>query len=182
MLHKLPEGGGVMDIDEHDFSNDDDNDNDDEEFVSNSDNNNNVNEEGESGEVEEGNHDNSEADKDDDSDAKSAFEEVVHSDNINEYNDHEGNNFDEVDDDSESEDDEAASGGNNNYEDETDDDDEAYDTSQFDNAVINLDDINLSTAGINQRLGDDHDGHHSHGHSIRNPHRQILLRSNAASS
>jgi len=181
VLHELPEGGDVMDIDENDFSNDDDNDDDDEEFVS-SGNNNNVNEEGESGEVEEGNQDNSEADEDDDSDDESVFEEVVHPDNINELNVHDGNSIDEVDDDSGSEDDEAAADGNNNYEEETDDDDEAYDTSQFDDAVINLDDINLATSGTNQRVGDDHDGHHSHGHSIRNPHRQSSSRSNVASS
>ena len=179
VLHELPEGGDVMDIDENDFSNDDDNDDDDEEFVS-SGNNNNANEEGESGEVEEGNQDNSEADEDDDSDDESAFEEVV-PDNINELNVHDRNNIDE-DDDSGSEDDEAAADGNNNYEEETDDDDEAYDTSQFDDAVINLDDINLATSGTNQRVGDDHDGHHSHGHSIRNPHRQSSSRSNIASS
>jgi hypothetical protein len=90
--------------------------------------------------------------------------------------------MDEVDDDSGSEDNEAAADGNNNYEEETDDDDEAYDTSQFDDAVINLDDINLATSGTNQRVGDDHDGHHSHGHSIRNPHRHSSSRSNVASS
>ena len=159
VLHELPEGGDVMDVDENDFSNDDDNDDDDdEEFVGNS---SNVNDEGESGEVEEV-RDHSEADDDEDSAADSAFEEVPNQpDNDNEFNEPETNNNNEEDDDSASDDEAVVAGDNNAYEEETDDDDEAYNNSQFDDAVINLDDINLASSD----------------HRTRNPHRQS--RSNA---
>ena len=158
VLHELPEGGDVMDVDENDFSNDDDNDDDDdEEFVGNS---SNVNDEGESGEVEEV-RDHSEADDDEDSAADSAFEEVPNQpDNDNEFNEPETNN---EDDDSASDDEAVVAGDNNAYEEETDDDDEAYNNSQFDDAVINLDDINLASSD----------------HRTRNPHRQSTSRSNA---
>lgn len=160
VLHKLPEGGDVMDVDENDFSNDDDNDDDDddEEFMGNS---SNVYDEGDSGEVEEvRDHD----DDDEDSAANSAFEEVPNQlDNDNEFNESEANNNNEVDDESAS-DDEVVAVGNSSYEEDSDDDDEAYDNLQFDDAVINLDDINLASSD----------------HGTRNPHRQSTSRSNTA--
>ncbi len=106
----------------------------------------------------------------------------MHPDNINELNDHKGNNIEKADDDSESEDNKVAADGSHTYEEEKDNDNEAYDTSQFNDAVINLDNINLATSGTNQRVGNDYDGHHSHEHLICNPHRQSSLHSNAASS
>jgi hypothetical protein len=148
-----------MDVDENDFSNDDDNDDDDdEEFVGDS---SNVNDEGDSGEVEEVR----DHDDDEDSAADSAFEEVPNQpDNDNECNESEANNNNEVDDDSASDDEAVVAVGNSAYEEETDDDDEAYDNSQFDDAVINLDDINLVSSD----------------HGTRNPHRQSTSRSNTA--
>jgi len=164
VLHELPEGGDVMDIDEAV----DLNIMDDEEV-------------GESGELVEvhDEDDDDEEHSDEDSEAESAFDEVHHADLNNADNDDnhddedENNEHDNDDDDSdpsgEEEDEE------NNFDEETDDDEceETYDTSQFDDAVINLDDINITLGSTASR----DDRHHHHQSSGGNPHRHSLGRS-----
>ena len=143
VLHELPEGGDVMDdaMDVELADMDIINDN-----------------EGEGGEMDddEANDDNNNHDDDVsvDSDAESAMEDIVDIDGNNPGC--VGNSDNHDDEDSE----------NDEYNEETDED--AYDTSQFDDAVINLDEIDP--------LPDTTHQHQSHGHSQRNPHRHSTSR------
>ncbi len=163
VLHDLPEGGDLMDIDDDDVAYLSDADDDGNDDCGNIDDEEDANEEG---------NDNSivDEDEDEDSDAESLFE-VDYPDHSNKIDEDEGNVIDEGEDDSEGEDEDAVAR-SKIYDEETDDD-----TSQFDDAVINLEDINLTTSSGITRYEYSHQGHHP----VRNPHRQSFSRIPASS-